>query len=280
MGKQLITLEEAIEAGIKLFLCGVDHMTFEGSCREPAISLGELILNIKPNIVLFEGKTPESTYHNGEATGMFEDELDCLSYCFYTKTPITKTAYCMSPSLWDIRLALDEEFFLQGVDASEEDIFKIADKYDFSNARILEIIRKCKDKSFSLVQNPPSDVSSRELNNFQYDLDNFFFLSEDDTPYSINQAIYHYEQLQRIIDQYPNPGKHIADVTKDLNRFAEDKENYDKERDRIIFNNIKSKYDGKNTILVCIGEDHIRTEAPLVKYLESENITFAPFTNR
>ncbi|GEM_PF-5804493 len=265
MLEQLLSqIQQAKKDHIKLFLCGVEHKRLH-----TFVSLGQIVSTLMPDIILFEGYTPECTYKQGIALGSFQKELKDIHS--------QKRKLRDQPCLADVAPQIDPYTILvKGVDSSPSRHTFLERKYNLNTQRVLKIFQTLYTRTDELIYLTPKKLSvpaykrMELLSNRLYDEQRGYYTGD------INVVGGCYNSLSIILDAFQDLHVFFADVLSQFTQLRHDFHGYDTERDTDIFSNLRREYDGHRTLLLCIGGHHIE-DSPLLRLLEEHTIPYFKF---
>ena len=258
------------EQGVKLYLCGITHFSLRYHLYVP---LEGIVRAVEPGLILLEGRTPDSIYRNGKATGSLVREL---------KKP--SEHYLFTPNLGEIKRIVDESGILvKGMDLPSRVIDALGKRFMVRSTRIISAHESLEKRSEDLIHGTPDELSSEEFRRIEelrdalYDVESEFQDFSKDA-YDVNDASRNYDILMAVLNKFSDLHRFFPKVMKDLRKFYKDLAGYMKERDKGMARNIKNDYDGNIRILGILGSAHLRYSS-LSDLIKAEGIPFVKFIN-
>ncbi len=257
----------AVSRDKKLFLCGVEPEDFIGVRRY--IEMEQIAYEVKPEVILLEGDTPDARYYAGKAEGAF---------CRQINDPRWE-----SPSLREVKEAADDlGCLVAGIDIDESKRKKLIKKRDIRPGRLTKTCERLNKRSEDLHadSNNVSDRDYKELQSLSDALiDNNYKLKTGGNP--VIDSYHNLEIMSGII----KPHAHIIlkyfskKILPEFNDFVRDLDAYAKQADLRLFENIKKQYTGKQRVLCFLNYRHLAKDAYLPQHLRKRNMPFMSFTN-
>ncbi len=246
--------------GIKLFLHGLEH-----TLVRRYLSLEEVVQTLEPDLILFEGHTPQSTYQNGVGTGDFEEVVNELL------NPKNDFKYWQSPSLVEVKNVVDSlGCLVAGMDLPLAQRKVLERKHKLKYQRIAAIYEGLMQKSARLLEETPEKLSVaeyQEMEQFQDELKQRIVLHSDED--NVNEVGKNYDHISAVVNRHPKLQGFMKSAYQKLSSLGNDLRRWSEERDSVISKAILDQYDEKKVILVCIGGAHLEEGSPLLDYLGS-----------
>ncbi len=264
---QLINrLHAAVSKDKKLYLCGVEPEDFLGVRRY--IEPNQIVYEVKPEVILLEGDTPDACYQTGKADG---------SFCRQINDPRWE-----SPSLRDVKQAADDlGCLVAGIDIDESKRKKLIKKYDIRPGRLTRTCERLREKSEDLHANSHDipDKDYEALKSLSDALDDNYDLKTGGNP--VIDSYRNLELMSQIIRPHTRTIiKYFSKkVLPEFNDFVEDFNACAKQMDLCLFQNIRNQYTGKQRVLCFLNYRHLAKDAYLPQHLRKKGIHFMAFVN-
>tara|TARA_Y100000310_G_scaffold144031_1_gene143357 strand:- start:298 stop:1185 length:888 start_codon:yes stop_codon:yes gene_type:complete len=256
----LTQIREARKSHVRLYLCGVYH-----TIGPRSIVPEEVVLEIKPNTILLEGNTPESTYSNCKPTGEFIEELE------------KPDRYWQSPNLYEIKDSVDSiGCLVQGMDLPREGRDNLQVKYNIRNQLLLDLYDLLVKKS-DLVDTDPTKLSDEEYHQMIEFRDRLYWFepwSGDD----VNLYGGNYKKLVNIVNEFPELHKYLRKELRDLKKIGTNYERYSIGTDSTMYSNIIDALERGKRVLCFVGSAHL-DDFPLTRLLEKSDVSYTIFLN-
>ena len=262
----LSVLDEAVTAGVKVYLCGIDKYDCVG-VRNQFITPKEVASILNPNVILLARATPDDTYQSGNAKGLYFRQLSDTTWEI--------------PNLDTVKsVANDIGCLVAGLDMDKSKDRALIRKHNIKISRLTKMhdVLETRAEDFHAEGKKFSDKDYSELKALSSALvDNRLQTGGhpgEDSYHNLEVMSGIIKKSSHIIRKY-----FPARIIPEFNAFAKDFNKYAQKVDDQLYKNIMKHYDGKKRILCVLGAEHISGDARLIKNFKKSKTPFLEFVD-